>query len=231
MRLGKLAVAGLAFAALATVFAGCVHFQSGPTVKQVGKKPKVKVKFEVCAEGSAPENPCQPASNSDEASLGAGRLLVGFRVPKGTKTPDTFRPKTVAGAAGFTPGSSAKLHRNDLYTSELNQLAPKGPKYKWVGYQSDPIRNDDEEPVPFLEGTFKVKLGLPQDYDKKKFKVRPVIGGVADLSNPDFELPDCGSSPYELQDDGDVAEWICIDDPSPSEVETNLKVKIKQKKN
>jgi hypothetical protein len=228
MRLGKLTVAALAFAALATVFAGCVHFTSGPTAKQIGKKPKVKVKFGVCAEGTAPGNPCQPASNSDEASFGVGRLLVGFRVPKGTKTPDSFKPKAVVGAAGFTPGSSARLRRDDVYTSELNQLAPKGPKYKWVGYQSDPVQAD-MSPQPSLEGTFSVKLGLPKDYDKRKFKVRPVIGGVADLSDPDFELPDCGSSPYELQDDGDVAEWICIDDPSPDDVRKNIKVKLKRK--
>jgi hypothetical protein len=223
MRPSRLGLAALAFATLAVAFAGCVHFQPDPTAKQIGKKPKVKVKFGVCAEGG---EGCDVASNSGEESDGFGRLLVGFRVPKGTKAPDTFAPKTVAGAAGFTPGASAQLRRDDVYESELNDLAPKGKKYKWVGYQSDPVEGDG----PFLEGTFKVKLGLPKHFDKKKFKVRPVIGGFADDSDPDAALTDCGSSLYELQDNGSpFVRWICIDDPSPDEVGTSIKVKIKHK--
>ena len=100
MGLGRVAIAGSASVALAAVLGGCVVFTAPPTVKQVGKKPKVAVKFEICLSSFNPGSDCADFGNSNDVFPGDYRLLLGFRVPKGTKAPQSFQPKQVTVTAG-----------------------------------------------------------------------------------------------------------------------------------
>src|SRR5918996_1190897 len=102
---GRVVLAGLASLALAAVFSGCVVFQQPPTLKQRGKKPEVVVKFRACMSSTSMDSTCEDSGNSgNSGEPGDFRLLVGLRVPKGTKAPKSFEAGTfqvsTSGATG-----------------------------------------------------------------------------------------------------------------------------------
>jgi hypothetical protein len=219
MKFGKPGVLALSLAALAAVLSGCVVFDGPITAKQAGKKPKVKVKFTLCR--SDPETDCSDFGNYDDCCDSQDvRILLGFRVPKGTKAPREFATKSIDVAQA---GVSETFARSPSYKRELNQVAPRGPKFKYFGYESGVIFSDDYEAADF-----KVAFELAKDFKKKRFKVRPVVGfiDVTDEQPADTEI-DCGDNPFERPDTG--GRRICIDSPSPSEFD-NIKAKIKPKR-
>jgi hypothetical protein len=224
MKLGKLASVVLAFGALAALLSGCVVFKAPPVAKQIGKKPKVKVAFTLCESDSEGTTNCPRLGNdegSDFPNGSSGRLLVGLRVPKGTKAPRRFTQKSGDLASAFS--------RDGSYKRELNAKAPKGPKFKWFGYISTTTSQwkGDGDSVG-LQGRYKVKLRVPKRLVGKKFKVRPVIGGTQEQQPGEI---DCGKSVFEYQDtDGDTFnDILCINDPAPGQLR-HIKVKIKRRR-
>jgi hypothetical protein len=212
MRFGKAGVLGLALLAMTAVFSGCVVFDGPITAKQVGKKPKVKVEFTVCRSSEG----CPRLGNSDSTvQTGTVKLLLGFRVPKGTRAPQTIKPLSTAAVAGPVPPTAAVLRRNQDYKRELGQKAPKGKRFKYFGYESDPFQAEDSGAADF-----EVKFKLPKRFERPRFKVRPVVGGIS--GDGPFET--CGPDPFELFEE----TVICIDDPSPEAMQS-IKAKVRLK--
>jgi hypothetical protein len=203
MRLVKLAGAGLGLVGAAALLSGCVVFKTPVTGEQISKK-KVEVKFKVCeSDVSGEAGRCPKTGNSgmgaDEES---GRVLVGFRVPKGTGAPPLIRS---------SDGFPIVLKRVISYKRELNGKAPKHNNQKWFGYRSDPIAGSGD--TGGGEATFKVKFKIPKGYDRRNFKVRPVLGvQFQALDSPVA----CGPDVF----DGDItgANSQCIDSPAPSQM-------------
>ena len=228
---GRIAIAGLASLALAAVFSGCVVFTAPPTVKQVKKQPKVKVMFEVCLSDPDEGSGCQDGGNSGVYNgPNEMRLLVAFRVPKGTKAPQSFEPKSVE--TDNPPTDTLVLSRDASYKRELNQKAPRNAKkFKYLGYSSNGIDVPSETGGLNAVARFAVKMTVPQDRVGKRFKVRPVVGTYEVSEDQPVDEPiDCGPDPFEDQGFGSSGEFlICIDSPSPDEFD-NAKAKVKRKK-
>jgi hypothetical protein len=232
MRSGRAAVAGLASLALAAVFSGCVVFQQPPTLKQRGKKPEIVVKFRACMTSSSPASSCEDSGNSGNYPAdGDFRLLVGFRVPKGTKAPKSFEPGTFQ--TNGTGTTAPVLSRNASYKRELNQKAPRNAKkFKYLGYSSAPI-TVPEETGSSASGLFRVKMKVPKDLVGKKFKVLPVLGAyqVSD-AQPATDPINCGDDPFDSNDLNGLmdGEWrVCIDAPAQDGFKP-LKIKVKRKR-
>jgi hypothetical protein len=134
---------GALLGAAALVVAGCEpSFDGEPTGEQVGKR-KVAVSFKLCEANNAGECSAEGADTSVE-------ILVGFRVPRGTRVPDSFSSSS---------GVPVELSRNDEYKYHLNQLAPRDSKrFKWFGYRSEMF--EAESP----------------DVDRASFRVRMTLG-------------------------------------------------------
>src|SRR5687767_5533804 len=175
---------------LGTALSGCVVFQGPVRVKQVGDKPKVQVNFKICnSDDDEGTPPCPDLGNSgaegNEANFSQGEeVLLGFRVPRGTKLPDQIRSRTNGVEGAFT--------RLATYKRQLNDIAPRPDGYKWFGYSASPRDdvergNDDER---FDLAAFKVRMRVPESVVGKRFKVRPVVGWYDDADTP--EGLDCG---------------------------------------
>ena len=198
--MGKRRLGLVAVGLAAVLFAGCgVAFKGAPTGEQTSKK-KVTVSFTLCKEEGGV---CDTWDDNDQ-----DRLLVGFRVPKKTKPPQEF---------ASTSGLPIELARSASYKSELNQKAPKGKKFKWFGYISGVLDLEAED-----EASFAVKMKLPRNFKPKRFKVRPVAGWTGGNTT---EI-DCGDDVFGETGGGQNA--FCIYDPSESEIDDNLKIKIKR---
>jgi hypothetical protein len=188
--------------AAAVLLAGCgVAFDGPLDGKQVSKK-KVRVEFTLCKED---EGACDTWNSSSDF-----RLLVGLRVPKGTKPPQEFASQS---------GLPVQLARNASYKSELNEKAPKGKKYKWFGYLSDVLNLESEDAAGF-----KVKMKLARDFKSKRFKVRPVAG----FTDSDVTEVDCGDDIFDPAEGGGEPNSLCIYTPREDEIDENLKIKIKK---
>jgi hypothetical protein len=231
MRSGRAALAGLASLALAAVFSGCVVFQQPPTLKQRGMKPEIVVKFRACMSSTSPDSTCEDSGNSgDYAADGDFRLLVGFRVPKGTKAPRSCEAGTFQTSAGAT---GPVLSRNASYKRELNQLAPRNAKkFKYLGYSSQPI-NVFGDTGDNASALFRVRMTVPKDLVGKKFKVLPVLGSYqVSEEQPATDPIDCGADPFDSNGLGGLSdgEWrVCIDAPAQDEYKP-LKIKVKPKR-
>jgi hypothetical protein len=227
MRIAKYALIGLAAGALAVAFSGCVVFQGPIKAKQVGHSDKIKVRFKLCNSDDQPGSTCPDFGNSEDSGMINGeatdeRVLLGFRVPKGTKLPKTISPRGDEVQGEFT--------RFPLYKELLNQEAPKGRRYKWLGYESSRVVDNTmgtgpgADPWRYDDARFKLKLKLPRGFDAKRFKFRPVVGWFLPGDPPDPALV-CGPALYDYVDDADGTR-VCIDSPSPETVGKSIKVPI-----
>lgn len=199
-RLGRIGGVVIAFGALAVVLSGCV-FQEPPKAKQIGKKPRVALSFKLCQPKAASPIPnCVRSTFPPEGSQ--GRVLLGLRVPKGTKAPKRF-----SSAGG---NMTSRFDRDGSYSRELMAKAPTGNQYKWIGYISavtPPAPNPDRNRVG-LRGAFRVDLRVPRRIVGKRFRVTPVLGATAQVPG---EI-DCGNDPFATDlDEGE--EIMCIGDP------------------
>jgi hypothetical protein len=208
MRLGKFHVV-LGAAALTALLTGCIAFKGAPTGEQIKKKPKVALSFTVCKSNGGD---C-PNGNSDSTGADTITVLIGLRVPKGTKAPQQFNAKSVTES-----GSTANaMIRDSSFKSELNQKAPKGAKFRWFGYISeDPADTNPGD----AEADFRVKLGVPKKLVGKKFKAAATVGWTSVDPGEDVE---CGPDPF-----GIGTNSVCIDYPSQTDLK-NVKVKVKPK--
>jgi hypothetical protein len=140
-----------------------------------------------------------------------GRVLIGFRVPKGTGAPPLIRS---------SDGFPISLKKVISYKRQLNGKAPKHKNQKWYGYRSDVLVGSGE--TGGGEATFKVKFKIPRHYDRRNFKVRPVIG----LQGLDLDAPvQCGPSVFVGKTG---ANSLCIDSPSPSNMK-NARIPLKKR--
>ena len=211
MRLVKLAGAGVLLMGAAAMLTGCVVFKTPVTGERISKK-KVEVKFKVCESDVAGEaGRCPMRGNSGEGSdEDPGRLLIGFRVPKGTGAPPEIRS---------SDGYPISLKRVISYKRQLNGKAPTRNNQKWFGYRSDTQMGSGE--TGGGEATFKVKFRIPRDYGRNNFTVRPVIG----VQGLDLGAPvQCGPSVFAAKTG---ANSLCIDSPSPSQMK-NARIRLKK---
>jgi hypothetical protein len=213
MRFVKLVAPGLLLVGAASILAGCVVFKTPVTGERVSKK-KVEVKFKVCESDVPGESGrCPKTGNSGEGTdAEPGRVLIGFRVPKGTGAPPQIRS---------SDGFPIVLKKVISYKRQLNAKAPKHDNQKWYGYRSDVQMGSGD--TGGGEATFKVKFKIPKGYDKRNFKVRPVLGVQAQA----LESPvACGPDVF----DGDMtgANSQCIDSPAPSDMK-NARIPLKKK--
>ncbi len=156
------------------------------------------------------------------------RVLMGFRVPKGTKIPNVIRSKSVNADGGT--GGVLKLNRDNTYASQLNRKAPHGPKFKYVGYSSQPVAVPNEAGFDSA-ARFKVGMKVPKSVVGKRFKVRPVLGSYqVSPSQPANDPISCGPDPFD--DNGGATDYqnetwkICIDSPLKNRFR-NISVKIR----
>ena len=199
--------------ALAPFLAGCVVFKAPPRLKQVDAD-TVRLSFVVCASGPN-DGTCPDGGNSgsdandDEINV----LLIGLRVPTGSRVPAELRP-----VSADAPG---KLRRDRQFSRVLNDEAPTPVGFRWVGYRSPPRTTDRED-----EARFRIAIGLPRDFAGRRFRVRPTVG----FFQPDQDHPAdspiiCGDALF-TREIGPEGERACIDSPSPDETATHLSVRI-----
>ena len=224
MKLGRSASTVLAFAALAAVLSGCVVFKGPVEAKQAGKK-KVKVTFSLCNSDGEADSTCPDLGNSESDQGGAvsspeEEVLLGFRVPKRTKAPETIAPQE--------KGVVGEFSLNADYAERLNAEAPKRRRFKWIGYSAPPYGDDGgNDTVRYEEASFKVKLKAPKRLIGKKFRFRPVVGWHDRADSPDGSIT-CGPALYDRVSDAD-GDRVCIDSPDPETVAKSIKVKLKKK--
>jgi hypothetical protein len=212
MRL-KLVVPGLLLAGFAVILSGCVVFKTPVTGERVSKR-KVEVKFKVCESDVSDESGrCGKRGNANEGTTeDPGRVLIGFRVPKGTGTPPQIRS---------SDGFPIVLKKVISYKRQLNGKAPKHNNQKWYGYRSDVLIGSGD--TGGGEATFKVKFKIPKGYDRRNFKVRPVIGVQA----TDLESPvQCGPDVFDGRNNTG-ANSQCIDSPAPDQMK-NARIPLKK---
>jgi hypothetical protein len=210
MRLGKVSLSALALVALGAIVSGCLVIKGQPEAKQISKD-EVRIKIKICGSNAEDPGNCPPGNKGDgPEGTGDIEVLAGLRVPKGTKVPKQVKANQV----------DLTLDKDAEFKRELNQVAPKGNKYKWFGYSGAGTFDPDTP-----DARVKFIVELPRKFDKKNFKYRPTVGWRQ------IDAPtDCGADPFEFQGnvlDGDGR--ICINSPSENETQKNLKVKIKKK--
>jgi hypothetical protein len=195
---------GLAMAALA--LSGCVLFKGPIKGKQVSEH-RVQVAFTICAESEDSGECFVPKPRAARGDT-QPRLLMAFRVPKRTKTPDTITPLRGDGL----------LEREDAYTQELNDRAPRRPGYRWFGYiSSAPVSKKGP-----LQARFRVRFRLPR-HPGKVFKYRPVLGGYSDTPG---EPVDCADDLWD-HDNGATGNSVCIDAPQgPRKTRKSLRIPL-----
>ena len=219
MKAGKALGAGIALLALTVLISGCVEFVGEPRARQVAKKPKVDVVFKVCTLGNL-NSKCE--GNGIAAS--PGRLLVAFRVPKGTKAPKRFKPRRVNGEG------SIRLARNPSYSKSLNERLPKPKAFRWIGYSSDEVTEEQLELAD--TAAFRVRLGVPKRLVGKRFRVTPVIGYAQIGEEQPVDAPIvCAENPFKSTGTTNLqTSMLCIDDPAKRAELKPLTVKVKPKK-
>lgn len=194
--------------ALAVVLNGCVAFDGEIEGKQISDD-KVKIKFAVCYDGSSGSGEtCEdiPDNRARGPQPSETKVLLAFRMPKGTVAPESFEPKNLN--VEFTP------HKR--YSKQLDRKAPRKAGEKFFGYVSEPIENINSR------GEFALRFGLP-DKPGKVFAYRPVVGYQNGAPNNKVR---CESNVTQSKSKNNTT-WQCVDDPSTQEVlQKNLKIEL-----
>ncbi len=187
----------------------------------------VAVKFKVCnsdTKGSEPR--CPNLGNSgDEGLQGVTTpgeaVLLAFRVPRGTELPERIRALTAGMEGAFEPLPQ--------YSQQLNDIAPRGRRFRWFGYSASPITdvNVGNDGQRCEAARFKVVMKVPDGIVGKRFKVRPVVGWYDDADIPDGL--DCGPNPFAYYPDSAGESTICIDSPTRAQTRKSIKTKIEPK--
>src|SRR5690348_9866250 len=113
----------VALAGVALVLGGCVEFVGTPKGKQISKD-EVRVKFSIC-DNTVEDCDVDIAKRAAERrGADETKVLLAFRTPKGTKTPNNFKPK----------GIEINFVRSGSYSAEMDQKAPHKNNERWQGY-------------------------------------------------------------------------------------------------
>jgi hypothetical protein len=213
----------MATVALAAGMSGCVVFKGPIRAKQIGDKPKVAVKFKLCNSDPEPDSTCPGLGNSNDGGSPGGmyteeRVLLGFRVPKGSEMPRRIGARGDVVDGGFEPFRA--------YARELNAKAPARRGLKWFGYSAHPGGEDGgNDSFRYEEAGFRAVIRLPDGFDEGAFKLRPVAGWTSPTGGPEF---DCGPDPFErVVPEGETeTDVICIDSPSRAKTRRSIRVPI-----
>ena len=152
-----------------------------------------------------------------------GHLLVGLRVPKGTKVPTSFSTRRIIGGEG-----QLILSRNRTYTQELNRKAPRRKNERWLGFSSRPVATDEHDAGQ--TAVFRVVVRAPKRLLGKQFKVRPVVGWHSPVGDDDRVNVNCHKNVYmKLVGAGVDPYSQCISAPHQSSMDPVV-VKLKKPK-
>ena len=197
---------GIALALAATLLTGCIVFKGPIRGKQISAH-RVQVKFAICAELEE-TGQCYVPGDPMRGNVGEteSKVLLGFRVPKGTGVPRTFESR-----------AGAPFERSPTYTSELTARAPSRDSQKWVGYIA--LQPNSEENGPF-QARFRVRFRLPGD-PGRAFKYRPVVGAY---NGEPFGDVVCGPDMYDNSKENPT---LCIANPNGDRgTRRNLKIPL-----
>jgi hypothetical protein len=193
-RLRVLATLGTA-AVIAVVLAGCVSIGSQAVNQPNGIGPvQISTVIDVCNVNlGTPPPDCTAPSD-------AGQLLLAYRLPNGTGTPNSFPGTT--GTQGVTFVRSSSL------TSQLESLLPSGPSEQWFGYIADPVfAPAGNHTLLTVNPQF-----TPASPNPTTFTYRTVVGARnIDSTHHAADAVDCGPNP--LTSDSSTQTW-CITDPA-----------------
>jgi hypothetical protein len=159
-----------------------------------------------------PEGPDKNTAESDngvDAEDGQrGQVLAGFRVPAGTRSPDSF------------PSASQEVifTRSQTYTAELNERFPQPASTQWVGYISTPKLFDLMDPAG-RQVRFRPEFTLPSQADGRPFAVpfpwRAVVG-LRRITNDGQ-----AGAPVAC-----TTGTVCVDSPVPAGVPLSLSANV-----
>ena len=205
----KVSVVALVIAA-GLVISGCVAFDGPIKGKQINAK-HVRIDFSICDD--SPSGNCEFPQGRRGPGIERDYVLLAFRAPKGTTSPNTFKPKNY----------DLTFRRSPSYTRQMNQKAPRNANtQKWIGYASDAVPEDYESPAKF-----KLVFGLPKD-PGVRFLYRPAVGYAS--ANPGEERApriECGEESVFDVGGQDGNEALCVDDPETKrELRKNLKIAL-----
>ena len=223
MRSGRAGAAVVATSVLGLALGGCVVFKGPVTAKQVGDEPKVAVEFKLCNSDDGAGSTCPALGNSGDNGESGGwaneRILLGFRVPRGTRLPKGFRAKT--------PAVEGRFARNPDYRRELLSKAPRRRGFTWIGFSGSPRGGDGgADEFRYEAARFRIVMRLPAGFDDRRFKLRPVVGYWAGPDSAGPEL-DCGPDPFvPVLDTNDDLQVICIDAPTRQRTRKSISVEI-----
>ncbi len=173
---------------------GCVAFDGEIQSKATPDGKSVKVKFALCYDQGA----CQDQMMRARRGSSETRLLLGFRVPDGTRGPDKFASTDVPNVK-FKPSRS--------YSSQMDRKAPRDKSQHWLGY----ISNSPPGGIP-SNGKVKLTLDVP-DNAGKVFRYRPVVGY---LNGAPIDKVQCANDPRSTKTVGEgdaTTDIVCVDDP------------------
>ena len=211
---------GAAVVLSAVALSGCVVFQSRPTAAQTGIIGPVRITVTVCASQSSgtPPGSCTNQGNSSQnAATEPSQLFLGFRVPKGTTAPTSFK----------AAGGALQFNFSPAYTSELQRLDPRRNQ-QWVGYTSGYFSYSSTSGRQSF--TAKVVFGLPHPHGApfaRRFKYQVVVGGRQHSGHPHAKAPiNCGSS-LTTPSSGTNYSLICVDDPPSTTLDDTYKLIVR----
>jgi hypothetical protein len=180
-------------AAFVIVAAGCEQMtitSQTPSQKDlIGPAVQVKTVLEGCDNGD-------PINVKDFATCDAfsnEQVLVGYRVPSGTVTPDSF---------DSTAGSDMTFQKSSSLASELQRLVPAASGEEWVGYISGVLDLPATTNAPQTT-TLDPSFGLPPGFSASSFTYNTVVGyrGIGTITSTDPVT--CGtSSLFSFSTDG-----------------------------
>jgi hypothetical protein len=185
MRMKRMIIPALAAAAL--TLSGCVVLRFLPDTisgEQISKR-WVQLDFGVCV-ASAQNGVCVPSGTGEPHDDRLG--LIAIRAPKKTGMPYELRSVS---------GMPVALTHTSAYTQQLNELAPRGPHERWIGYR--PTSGTGQE---IVDTYFEVQMHVPRDFAREEFPVTPAVGIAL---NPAVEV-NCGTDAFQPTS-------TCITDP------------------
>jgi hypothetical protein len=199
----------------APLLSGCVVFKAPPKLEQTDER-TVRVSFSICASYDDDDSTCRDEGNSGSSAQNGDTsvVLMGFRVPEGTRMPREISPR-VSEVLGV-------LKRSRQYGRVLDDEAPTPVGFRWIGYRSGPETTNRED-----IGRFKIDIKLPRDFSERRFRVRPVVGFYAPdpPDHPAGAAIVCGLALFDRVDDDD-GDRACIDSPSPDDAARHLSVRV-----
>jgi RTX calcium-binding nonapeptide repeat (4 copies) len=190
--------------AMASALSGCavITAQDSQQLNLIGA---VRLTTTVCF---SQQPGCADKGNSDTGSGPGFQVLIGYRIPQSTSS-----PQEIVSSAG----QPLTLSRDPSYGAELERLSPAGPDAKWVGYRSAGIA---VTPAPSftVSPSFALRQGPNGEPFTGPFSYRVVTGArVTPSSNANAPV-DCGP---DLRGNS-ANKTACVDSPSIGDLATAL---------